>query len=636
MGGAIGLGIGIPFAEVVGAGGADCPILEALQWDEVGYVNGSSTIDVEINGQVVDDKGFTIDGTNGTYCQFAFGTSPNLVSNPQVPFSYPVINNTPQSTIFTGLTPGTTYYYGIIAYNGKCVAQSSAVQLVTPQVDMIVTFDTTLTQQSTNPINQNDTIRLPFAPATYTENPSYNLDITVNWGDGNIDVYNTNPVNFPADVPEHVYTTPGTYDIIITPNGRGIEGWSFSSNQTDARQMASIKLVEIKQWGDMVFGCPPNPVNIQNSGFQGSRYWYECQNLGPINAVDTPMIVNGYVRDPQINWGNRRNADLGLPTDQNVSRLNDWDMRNLIWCEGLFNSCITFNSNCADWYMPNMQQMGKTFSNTAFDGDVSKWNTDSFSNIFLMFQNCNQFNSDCSTKTVTRKEVNNSGRSGNYPEITDTAWNMDNACGMSGMFRNATIFDNGGNPQGLNTWGIGLGTPLPGDRYNFDGMFFNTLFNGDLNNWDVSQCNQFGSMFQDNTVFNGDISNWDFSGLAPGSCNASSIIFFLRGCTSFNQDISNWDLTGAGGLNGLMGPNFPPSPLPSDPTLDTSIYNDVLVNFSALGNYSRAANCSFWSSGGSNYFVFGNSQYDATLPNVVAARNQLILDLGALVDGGPA
>jgi hypothetical protein len=85
-----------------------------------------------------------------------------------------------------------------------------------------------------------------------------------------------------------------------------------------------------------------------------------------------------------------------------------------------------------------------------------------------------------------------------------------------------------------------------------------------------------------------------------------------------------------------MGPNFPPSPLPSDPTLDTSIYNNVLVNWSALGNYSRAANCSFWSSGGTNFFVFGNSKYDATLPNVVAARNQLILDLGAITDGGPA
>ena len=39
--------------------------------------------------------------------------------------------------------------------------------------------------------------------------------------------------------------------------------------------MASVKLIEIKQWGDMVYGCPPATL-IGNSGNQGSRYWYEC------------------------------------------------------------------------------------------------------------------------------------------------------------------------------------------------------------------------------------------------------------------------------------------------------------------------------------------------------------------------
>jgi len=631
MGGAIGLGIGIPFAEVVGAGGADCPILEALHWDEVGYVNGGSTIEVEINGQVVDDKGFTIDGTNGTYCQFAFGTSPNLASNPQVPFSYPVTNNTPQSTIFTGLTPGTTYYYGIRAYNGKCVTQTPAVQLVTPEIDMIVTFDTNLTYQLPFPLSQNDTIRLPFAPITYTESPTFNLDITVNWGDGTTDVYNTNPVNFPADAPQHTYATPGTYDVIITPNGRGIEGWSYTASQTDAKTLGSPKLTDIKQWGDMVFGVPAGSLN---QGFNATRYWYECLNLGPIDAVDTPMIVGEIVRSPQVNWGSSRSFNLGLPKDQNITRLNDWDLRSLKRLDGLFRYCDTFNGNVENWYMPNMERMWQCFDFTDFQGDVSKWNTDNLGEMISLFGNCSDFNSDCSTKTVTRKAVYNSGRSGNYKEFTDTAWNMDNAYQLNGMFDGCTSFDNGGNSQGLNGWGIGLATPPPGSRYGLNNVFRNTQFNGDLNNWDVSQCQQFQFMFDGNTVFNGDITNWDFSGLAVGNCAASSILFFLRGATSFNQDISNWDLTGAGGLNGLMGNNFPPHPLPADPTIDTAIYNDVLVNFSALGNYSRAANCSFWSSGGSNYFVFGNSQYDLTQANVVAARNQLILDLGALVDGG--
>ena len=39
-----------------------------------------------------------------------------------------------------------------------------------------------------------------------------------------------------------------------------------------------------------------------------------------------------------------------------------------------------------------------------------------------------------------------------------------------------------------------------------------------------------------NTVFNGDISAWDVSNVKDMSC-----MFYW--CTSFNQDISNWDVS---------------------------------------------------------------------------------------------
>jgi len=635
MGGAIGIGIGIPFSSTIGAGASpNRPVVETQQWDEVGYVNGASTMEVEVHGEVITDNGFPITGNNGTYARLYFGTNPKLDANPFQDFTYPVVPGVSQSALFTSLSPSTKYYYGIIAENSEGKRQGKTIELTTPALEMIVTYDTTLTFGIPNPVNQNNVIRLPFAPKTYIENPSYNLDITVDWGDGTTDVYNTNPVNFPADVPIHTYATPGTYDVTITPNGRGIQGWSFTSSQNDAQEMASTKLTEIKQWGDMVYGCPPNPTNIQNSGSQGSRYWYECKNLGPINAPDTPMIVGQYARRPQVNWGSSRNNNLGLPRDNNIARINDWDLRPLIRFEGLFDGCPTFNGDVSNWYMPNVERMQSLFQDcTIFNSDVSRWNTDNLGHALSVFNDCSNFNSDCSTKTVTRKAVYNSGRSGNYKTFTDTAWNMDNAYNLGALFSRCTSFDNGGNQQGLNTWNIGLATPPSGERYNLSNLFNETQFNGDLNNWDVSQCQQFQFTFYNNSVFNGDITNWDFSGLGAGNCAASSILFFLRGTTSFNQDISNWDLTGAGGLNGLMGSNFPPHPLPNDPTLDTSIYNDVLVNFSALGNYSRAANCSFW--GSSNYFVFGNSQYDANDNAVVAARNQLIADLGAIVDGGP-
>ena len=191
-------------------------------------------------------------------------------------------------------------------------------------------------------------------------------------------------------------------------------------------------------------------------------------------------------------------------------------------------------------------------------------------------------------------------------DFVDTAWDVSNVYAFDSLFSNCPLFDNGGNPDNIGLWNL-RNTPAPaGELYSFGSMFNGcSSFNGDVSPWDVSNVRKFESMFNGCSSFNQDLSQWDFSGLAIGSCNSASIIYFLRGATAFNQDISNWDLTGAGGLNGLMGPNFPPSPLPSDPTLDTSIYNNVLVNWSALGNYSRAANCSFWSSGGTNFFVFG-------------------------------
>jgi surface protein len=636
MGTGIGIGVGLPFNSVTGGGGNSCPILEPLQWDEVGYLNGTNTLDVEVFGQVIDDKGFPIDSFNGTYAQFSLGTSTDLTVNPQIPFTYPVTNNTPQSATFTGLTPGQTYYYGIVAYNGKCVSVSTAIEFVAPEIDMIIVMDTSIIQNPSTSLS-NTQVRLPFAPITYTEEPQFNLDITVDWGDGTSDVYNTNPVNFPADVPFHDYSATGgvgTYQITISPNGRGIEGWSFTATQPDAENLASGKLVDIKQWGDMVIGCL---LSNPNNGFNGSRYWYQTNNLGAIIAPDAPIITGDVMRTPSINWGSSRQFNLGLPQDCNIPFIHLWDFRTMVSISSLFRFTNNFDGNVTrldDWYTPNATKLELIYDGVGGAGiDASKWNTSSCESLLGLFNNCPQFNSDLSTKQVTRKAVQ--GR--NYPDFVDTAWDVSNVYSFQGIFSFCTSFDNGGNPDNIGLWNL-RNTPAPaGQLFTLDNMFNNcSSFNGNVSPWDVSNVRAFGSMFNGCSSFNQDLSQWDFSGLAIGSCNSASIIYFLRGATAFNQDISNWDLTGAGGLNGLMGPNFPPSPLPSDPTLDTSIYNNVLVNWSALGNYSRAANCSFWSSGGTNFFVFGNSKYDATLPNVVAARNQLILDLGAITDGGPA
>ena len=630
MGGAIGIGIGIPFISTIGGNiNLNKPVVEALQWDEVGYINGTNTLDVEVFGEVSDDKGFVITGTNGTFAKFHLGTNPNLSANPSLDFSYPVTAGISDSATFTNLTEGVTYYYGVIANNGEGSSTSTAIEFVCPVIAMRIQMKTDLPSQGSG--LSTTQVRLPFSPVTYAEEPQFNLNIEVDWGDGTSNTYNTNPVNFPADVPEHTYVTPGTYDIRITPNkngaaSRGIEGWSYTASQSDAEIMGSKKLVSITQWGDMVMGS----LVANNSGFQSSRYLVECTNLGRITAADTPLITGNAMRSMGINWGVERQSNgLGL-ADSNIDNLNNWDMKSMIILQAVFSNVTTFNSNVEDWYTPLVTDFSQVFGTTNFSGDISKWNTNSSDTISGMVRNCTSFDSDCSTKIITRQAV----QGHNYPIFTDTAWNVSNNCSFAQLFLGCNSFTNGGNPDGLNTWNIRQTQGTLGNLLSFSDMFSGIPFNGDISSWQVSAVRQFDSMFRDNIAFNQDISLWDFSGLGIGICNSATIIFFLRGTTSFNQDISNWDLTGAGGLNGLMGPNFAPSPTLQDPKLDTSIYNNVLINFAAKGNYSRAANCAPY--GSSNYFVFGNSQYDDTNANVVTARNQLITDLGALVDGGPA
>jgi surface protein len=76
-------------------------------------------------------------------------------------------------------------------------------------------------------------------------------------------------------------------------------------------------------------------------------------------------------------------------------------------------------------------------------------------------------------------------------------------------------------------------------------MFYNTPFNQDISNWDVSSVTTMRGMFYGANDFNQDLSNWD----------VSSVIYmesmFLN-CLDFNQDIGNWDVSSVFSMNGMF------------------------------------------------------------------------------------
>lgn len=113
---------------------------------------------------------------------------------------------------------------------------------------LIFTVDTTKAGSA------NDTFILPLATGT--------TNINVNWGDGNLENFNT------AGNKTHVYSAPGIYEIGVTGTFVGI----VFNNGGDM-----LKFINITQWGDVVW------KSFQNA-------FYGCANFTTISATDIPNI----------------------------------------------------------------------------------------------------------------------------------------------------------------------------------------------------------------------------------------------------------------------------------------------------------------------------------------------------------
>lgn len=78
---------------------------------------------------------------------------------------------------------------------------------------------------------------------------------------------------------------------------------------------------------------------------------------------------------------------------------------------------------------------------------------------------------------------------------------------------------------------------------NFSELFENSLFNGDISQWNVSSGKYFDSMFRGSS-FNGDISNWNMS----SATNLKAMFC----CSLFQGDISRWNISNVTTLDGVF------------------------------------------------------------------------------------
>ena len=117
---------------------------------------------------------------------------------------------------------------------------------------------------------------------------------------------------------------------------------------------------------------------------------------------------------------------------------------------------------------------GMFYFATAFNGDLSEWDTSAVTDMSSMLWAATDFNRDISR------------------------WDTSAVTSMTAMFSGADAFNGD-----LSNWNTSAVTDM---TYMFDGA---TSFNGDISSWDTSVVTSMMMMFTKAYAFNQDISNWD-------------------------------------------------------------------------------------------------------------------------------
>ena len=183
-------------------------------------------------------------------------------------------------------------------------------------------------------------------------NSSGTYNFVVDWGDGGptdtITVWNDLATT-------HTYGVSGDYTITITGI---INGFRFN-NVGD-----KLKLLNVTQWG---------PLNVGNLG----NYFRGCSNLDLSSVSDVLDMVG---------TTNCIEFFRGCSSLTSINNLEFWDVSSVIFMNGMFSQCTTFNHNISTWNVSSVTNMNSMFVvSTSFDQDLGSWDVSLVTTMLLMF-----------------------------------------------------------------------------------------------------------------------------------------------------------------------------------------------------------------------------------------------------------
>ena len=244
------------------------------------------------------------------------------------------------------------------------------------------------------------------------EGGEYNF--TVDWGD------DSEPQQVTSHNHEHrthTYNRADTYTIIITGKLIG-----FNFNKVVASREA---IIEIKEWGGIGFwGKMTKEENDQLAIADDAKYGYfsGCSNLESFTATDVPDLSETNNLNYLFEECNKFDSDL-----------SHWKTENIVYMQEMFSGANSFNNGgkALTFKTTAVTDMNFMFYNaTAFDQDISGWNTAKVEDMDGMFYNATAFNQNLSgwcVKQITTKPSNFDTGGTNFTNKTDRQpkWGVD-------------------------------------------------------------------------------------------------------------------------------------------------------------------------------------------------------------------
>ena len=215
--------------------------------------------------------------------------------------------------------------------------------------------------------------------------------------------------------------------------------------------------------------------------------------------------------------------------------ISGWDTSRVTDMSGMFDTAYMFNAPIGTWDTGSVTDMNAMFRfDYAFNEPIGGWHTGNVTDMSGMFDHAQRFNQPIGGWDTSRV----TDMSGMFENANDFdqplgGWDTSHVANMSAMFDQSASFD-----QPIGGWDTSQVTDM-------SEMFALGRFNQPIGAWDTSNVTDMRAVFASNLDFNQPIGAWN-----TGRVTTMSGMFYQA--IAFNQPIGGWDTARVTTMRGMF------------------------------------------------------------------------------------